>query len=62
MGYKWPNQISEKPVPSHFVGNTAHFRDGTKLEVDAIIMCTGDDLNITFNIAIIYFLTSYGAE
>jgi trimethylamine monooxygenase len=41
MGYKWPSQISEKPVPTHFVGNVAYFNDGSKIEVDSIIMCTG---------------------
>ena len=41
MGYNWPPQITEKPVPARFVGNVAHFEDGSNVEVDAIILCTG---------------------
>jgi hypothetical protein len=41
MGYNWPPEITEKPVPTHFSGNAAHFEDGSTVEVDAIILCTG---------------------
>ena len=41
MGYNWPTQITEKPVPRRFVGNVAHFDDGSTVQVDAVILCTG---------------------
>ena len=62
MGFKWPEQIEERPLLLKLDGNTAHFKvreirgtvaldvrtytvvhpqDGSKAEVDAIILCTG---------------------
>ena len=56
MGYKWPPQISERPVPTHFSGNRAYFKDGSNIEVDVIIMCTGNAIaaktRFTFLIAV----------
>ncbi|RMF37531.1 MAG: NAD(P)/FAD-dependent oxidoreductase [Alphaproteobacteria bacterium] len=41
MGYKWPDNWEEKPLLERVEGRTAHFRDGSSKEVDAIILCTG---------------------
>ncbi len=41
MGYDWPDNWAEVPLLTKVVGNTAHFKDGTTREVDAIILCTG---------------------
>ena len=41
MGFKWPANISERPLLLKVDGNTAHFKDGSTAEVDAIILCTG---------------------
>ena len=41
MGYKWPDNWQEVPALVKVDGNTAHFKDGTTREVDAIILCTG---------------------
>lgn len=41
MGYDWPDNWSEVPLLTRVVGNTAHFKDGTTKDVDAIILCTG---------------------
>ena len=41
MGFKWPEGIEELPLVVKFEGNTAHFRDGSTREVDAVILCTG---------------------
>ena len=41
MGYKWPAQITEKPLLTKIEGNTVHFKDGTTEVVDDIILCTG---------------------
>ena len=41
MGFKWPSQITEKPLIAMIEGNTVHFKDGTTAEVDDIILCTG---------------------
>ncbi|WP_299875466.1 NAD(P)-binding domain-containing protein [uncultured Sulfitobacter sp.] len=41
MGYHWPDNWAEVPLLTKVVGNTAHFKDGTTREVDAIILCTG---------------------
>ena len=41
MGYDWPDNWTEVPLLTKVVGNTAHFKDGTTREVDAIILCTG---------------------
>lgn len=41
MGFKWPPQITERPVLTKVEGKIAHFKDGSKAEVDAIILCTG---------------------
>lgn len=41
MGFDWPENWEEKPLLDRVDGTTAHFRDGTRREVDAIILCTG---------------------
>jgi trimethylamine monooxygenase len=41
MGFDWPEAFTEKPLLTKVVGKTAHFKDGTTAEVDAIVMCTG---------------------
>lgn len=41
MGYDWPENWEEKPALVRVSGNTAHFKDGTRRKVDAIILCTG---------------------
>ena len=41
MGFDWPDNWEEVPLLTHVDGNTAHFKDGTTKEVDAIILCTG---------------------
>jgi trimethylamine monooxygenase len=41
MGFKWPDNWQEVPLLTKVVGNTAHFKDGTTKDVDAILLCTG---------------------
>jgi trimethylamine monooxygenase len=41
MGSDWPDNWAEVPLLTKVVGNTAHFKDGTTRDVDAIILCTG---------------------
>ena len=41
MGFDWPDNWQEVPALVKVEGRTAHFKDGTKKEVDAIILCTG---------------------
>ncbi len=41
MGFKWPENFEERPLLQKLVNKTAHFKDGSTKEVDAIILCTG---------------------
>jgi len=41
MGFDWPDNWAEVPLLMHVDGNTAHFKDGTSRDVDAVILCTG---------------------
>jgi len=41
MGFAFPEAFSEVPLMLKVEGKTAHFKDGTSKEVDAIIICTG---------------------
>ena len=41
MGFKWPDNWTEKPILTHVDGNTVFFEDGTSTDVDAVIACTG---------------------
>ena len=41
MGFKWPERFQERPLLQKLVGKTAHFKDGSSKEVDAVILCTG---------------------
>ncbi len=41
IGYTWPDNWNEVPLLTRVEGNTAHFKDGTSQDVDAIVLCTG---------------------
>ncbi|MGQ3674597.1 NAD(P)-binding domain-containing protein [Xanthobacter sp. TB0139] len=41
MGFKWPANWEEKQALVKVEGRTAHFRDGSTKDIDAIILCTG---------------------
>jgi len=41
MGFKWPKEVEERPLVQRFEGKTAHFKDGSKADVDVVMMCTG---------------------
>lgn len=41
MGYKWPENWSERPQLLHVDQTHAYFADGSSAQVDAIILCTG---------------------
>ena len=41
MGFKWPSAMEERPLLTRLDGKTAHFKDGSAREVDAVILCTG---------------------
>ena len=41
MGFDWPDNWAEVPALVKVKGKTAHFKDGTSRDVDAIILCTG---------------------
>ena len=41
MGFKWPERFEERPLLQKLTGKTAHFKDGSTKEIDAIILCTG---------------------
>ncbi len=41
MGFKWPDSWQEVPLLTRVEHKTAHFKDGSKKDVDAIILCTG---------------------
>jgi len=41
MGFKWPERFEERPLLQKLQGKTAHFKDGSSKEVDAVVLCTG---------------------
>lgn len=41
IGSKWPVEIKEKPLVTHFEDDKAFFKDGTSEAYDAVILCTG---------------------
>ena len=41
MGFKWPYHWKEVPLLTRVENKTAHFKDGSSKDVDAIILCTG---------------------
>ena len=41
MGFKWPENVKELPLLQTIEGKTCSFKDGSRVEVDAIILCTG---------------------
>ncbi len=58
MGFDWPEGFKEVPLLTRMVGKTAHFKDGSSREVDAVVLCTGykhhfpflpDDLRLKTN-------------
>ncbi|MDX1400585.1 MAG: NAD(P)/FAD-dependent oxidoreductase, partial [Kiloniellales bacterium] len=58
MGFNWPDNWEERPILTKVVNKTAHFKDGTTRDIDAIILCTGylhhfpflpDDLRLQTN-------------
>jgi len=48
MGYDWPDNWQEVPALMKVDGTTAHFKDGTTKDVQAIILCTGYRHNFPF--------------
>ena len=40
-GFHWPEAFAEVPLLTRIDGKTAHFKDGSSKDVDAIILCTG---------------------
>jgi trimethylamine monooxygenase len=48
MGHKWPDNWEELPLLEKVEGNTATFKDGSKRDVDAIILCTGYNHHFPF--------------
>ena len=41
MGFQWPEGMDERPLLLRLEGSTAHFKDGSHKDFDAIILCTG---------------------
>ena len=41
IGFAWPDSWQEVPLLTKVEGKTAHFKDGSTKDVDAIILCTG---------------------
>ena len=41
MGYDWPDNWQEVPLLERVEGRSAHFKDGSSKEIDAVILCTG---------------------
>ena len=41
MGFDWPKSFAEVPLLTEVIDKTAYFKDGTRKEIDAIILCTG---------------------
>jgi trimethylamine monooxygenase len=48
MGHKWPDNWEELPLLEKVEGNTVTFNDGSKRDVDAIILCTGYNHHFPF--------------
>ncbi|MFT5548997.1 MAG: trimethylamine monooxygenase [Candidatus Azotimanducaceae bacterium] len=48
MGHKWPDNWEELPLLVKVEGNTATFKDGSKRDVDTIILCTGYNHHFPF--------------
>jgi trimethylamine monooxygenase len=49
MPYKnWPECFSNHKLPTNIEGSKVHFEDGTAIDVDVIIMCTGFNLHYPF--------------
>ncbi|MFD1630624.1 NAD(P)-binding domain-containing protein [Pseudopedobacter beijingensis] len=41
IGCKWPEEIKEVALLTHFEGDTAYFKDGSSKRFDAVVFCTG---------------------
>lgn len=48
LGYKWPKNISEKPIVTSIDKSSVFFADGSSKEVDQIILCTGYNYDFHF--------------
>ena len=48
MGHQWPDNWEELPLLEKVEGNTVTFKDGSKRDVDAIILCTGYNHHFPF--------------
>lgn len=48
MGFNWPDNWQEVPSLVKVDGKTAHFKDGSSKDVDAIILCTGYKFRFPF--------------
>lgn len=48
MPYNWPECFETHGLPTNIEGNTVHFPDGAKVDVDVIVMCTGFNLHYPF--------------
>ena len=46
MGFDWPDSFSEVPLVTGIDGKTVHFKDGSRREVDAIILCAHGGLAV----------------
>jgi trimethylamine monooxygenase len=41
MGFDWPDGMKEVPLITHVDGRSVNFTDGSSVDADAIILCTG---------------------
>ncbi len=41
MGFNWPERFEERPLLQKLENRTAHFKDGSAKDIDAVILCTG---------------------
>ncbi|MBO0662490.1 NAD(P)/FAD-dependent oxidoreductase [Jiella sp. MQZ9-1] len=41
MGFDWPEGFEERPLVTEIAGNQVTFKDSSRREVDAIVLCTG---------------------
>lgn len=48
MGFDWPATIEEMPILTSVDGKTVHFSNGETREIDAIVLCTGYQMNHNF--------------
>ncbi|MGF1627976.1 MAG: NAD(P)-binding domain-containing protein [Kiloniellaceae bacterium] len=41
MGFDWPEGVREVPLITRIEGPAVHFKDGSQVKADAIVLCTG---------------------